>query len=65
LIAAYAFREKSVDRLSIDLPDNDTQGIQLLTELGFRQEDEAGSDLLTGVETITMELVPADLVQPS
>lgn len=64
LAAQYAFQEKNIERLAIDLPDVDEQGLHILDEMGFRRVEEMEFDMLTGVKTVTLELHPQDMKPP-
>jgi RimJ/RimL family protein N-acetyltransferase len=60
LLLSYVFCEKGVERVSIDLPSIDAQGVRILANLGFRTVEEMDLDPLTGVKTMTMELRQPD-----
>lgn len=53
LIAEYAFREKKVGTLRIDIPDADEVGIRVLDALGFRLDEAFEFDIFTGAQTLT------------
>lgn len=52
----YALEEKGLRRLSIQIADNDKEGVRLLKELGFKVVDRAEFDILEGIDELTMEL---------
>lgn len=52
----YALEEKGMRRLSIQIADNDQEGVRLLQELGFEIVDRAELDILEGIDELTMEL---------
>lgn len=60
VILQYAFRQKGVDAVHIDIPDLDTVGIAVLKELGFEQTDTYDLDMFTGVQLHTFS-VSADM----
>ena len=61
LIAEYAFREHGVERLQIDLPSTDLQGLQILQELGFEVIEETEFDFIHDVQTVTLVVTPQTL----
>lgn len=58
LIAAYAFSEKQVQKLCIDVPNTDQQGIDILTSLGFELTEETLFEIFTNTKILTYELRP-------
>lgn len=60
LIVDYAFREKNVEAVRIDIPDADEQGIEILKELGFELEEAYEFDMFTGAQTLTYVVTPAN-----
>lgn len=58
LIADYAFAKHGVERLLIDIPSTDRQGIEILQELGFVVIEETEFDFIHDVQTVTLELTP-------
>lgn len=61
LIAEYAFQEKGVAALRIDIPDVDQVGIRALEELGFELEEAFEFDMFTGAQTLTYSVTPSTL----
>lgn len=58
IVARYAFEEKGVDAVHIDIPDVDTVGIRILQELGFEETDTYDLDMFTGVQLHTFSVTP-------
>lgn len=58
LIAEYAFDRHGVEKLQIDLPSSDRQGLDILKELGFTVIEETDFDFIHDVQTITLLLTP-------
>lgn len=50
------FAKEAVEQVSIDIPDVDRQGIEILMDLGFEQTDEMEIDPYTGIKTLTLTL---------
>jgi len=61
LIADYAFQERGVEKLLIDLPSTDKQGLELLRELGFVVTEETEFDFIHDVQTVTLAVTPESL----
>lgn len=61
LIVEYAFEEKGVERVQIDIPDADAQGVAILSRLGFEQVEAFESDMFTGAQTLTFAVDPSRL----
>lgn len=59
LIVDYAFREKGVEAVRIDIPDADEQGVEVLQQLGFSFEEGFEFDMFTGAQTLTYVVTPA------
>ncbi|HET7558372.1 MAG TPA: GNAT family N-acetyltransferase [Limnochordia bacterium] len=55
-VVRYAFAEKGVAKVCVDLPSTDAVGAAALEALGFVRTDEMEMDVLTGVRTLTYEL---------
>jgi len=52
----YALEEKGLQRVTMEVPDNDVEGVRILQDLGFRIVDEYELDIFEGVNELTMEL---------
>jgi len=61
LIANYAFEEREVERLQIDVPSTDRQGLDILKELGFAVIEETEFDFIHDVQTVTLLVTPQTL----
>lgn len=59
LIAEYAFDKHGVEKLLIDIPSTDRQGLEILEELGFVVIEETEFDFIHDVQTVTLALTPA------
>lgn len=57
VILRYAFQEKGLDAVHIDVPDLDAVGIEVLEALGFERTDTYELDMFTGVELYTYSVV--------
>ena len=64
LIASHAFAHHGIERLQIDIPSTDKQGIAILQELGFEVIEETEFDFIHDVKTVTLQVTPATLKQP-
>ena len=53
----YALEDKGLRRITMEVPDSDREGLQLLQELGFRVVDEYELDIFEGVNELTLELL--------
>lgn len=56
----YAFEEKGLRRLSIQIADSDPVGVELLQKLGFTIVDRVEFDFLEQVDELTLQLNAAD-----
>lgn len=56
----YAFEEKGLERLSIQIADSDPVGVELLQQLGFTITDRVQFDFLEDVDELTLQLDKAD-----
>src|SRR5690606_38965116 len=65
LITEYAFSHHGVEKLLIDIPSTDQQGLEILRELGFAVVEEMLFDFLHDVYTVTMAVTPATFRRPS
>lgn len=59
LITDYAFTEHDVEKILIDIPSTDTQGIECAREIGFETIEESQFDFLHDVRTVTLRLTHA------
>ncbi|MBO2521271.1 MAG: GNAT family N-acetyltransferase [Clostridia bacterium] len=64
LITEYAFSHHGVEKLLIDIPSTDQQGLEILRELGFAVVEEMLFDFLHDVYTVTMAVTPATFRRP-
>ena len=53
----YALEGKGLRRITMEVPDSDRDGLELLQELGFRIVDEYELDMFEGVNELTLELL--------
>jgi len=58
LITEYAFRHHGIEKLQIDLPSTDKQGLEILRELGFEVVEESEFDFIHEVQTVTLAVKP-------
>lgn len=63
LITDYALVEHGVERVMIDMPSTDRQGIEIVKELGFTVIEETEFDFIHDVQTVTLQ-VTAETLQP-
>lgn len=63
LIAIHAFETHGIERLQIDAPSTDKQGIEILKELGFVVTEETQFDFIHDVDTVTLMVTPDTLVR--
>jgi len=56
-VLRYALEDKGLRRITMEVPDTDREGLQLLQELGFRVIDEYELDIFEGVNELTLELL--------
>ncbi len=61
LIALHAFEEHGIERLQIDIPSTDKQGLEILGELGFDVVEETEFDFIHDVKTVTLKVTPQTL----
>lgn len=61
LICAYAFEQHDVQRVQIDIPSTDMQGLEVLDELGFKVIEESEFDFIHDVQTVTLALGRGEL----
>lgn len=61
LIAEYAFSQHGIEKLQIDIPSTDRQGLEILKELGFDVVEETVFDFIHDVHTVTLVVTPATL----
>ncbi|MBO8141817.1 MAG: GNAT family N-acetyltransferase [Firmicutes bacterium] len=59
-VLRYALHDKDLHKISIQMPDSDREGVELLQELGFRIVDQAELDIFDGVNELTLELLATD-----
>lgn len=64
LISRYAFDHHGVERLKIDIPSTDEQGLEILAELGFEVIEESEFDFIHGVQTVTQVVTAQTLKEP-
>jgi len=64
LIARYAFEKHAIERLQIDVPSTDRQGLDILKELGFVVIEETQFDFIHDVQTVTLMATPESLRKP-
>lgn len=58
LITAYAFERHGIEKLQVDLPSTDKQGLQILQELGYEIIEESEFDFIHEVQTVTLAVTP-------
>ena len=58
LITEYAFSSHGVEKLQIDIPSTDQQGLEILGELGFVVIEETLFDFIHDVQTVTLAVTP-------
>lgn len=63
LIVSYAMAEHGVEKVLIDIPSTDQQGIEILTELGFKVEEESLFDFIHDVHTVTLAVTSGELIR--
>lgn len=61
LILRYAFGEKGVRTVRIDIPDKDELGVQVLEELGFEKVEAFEMEMFTGAQMFTYAVTPETL----
>lgn len=61
LIAQHAFDEHGIERLQIDIPSTDKQGLAILKEVGFEVVEETEFDFIHDVKTVTLMVTPNSL----
>ena len=61
LMADYAFSHHGIEKLLIDIPSTDQQGLAILKELGFTVVEESLFDFLHDVHTVTLAVTPSTL----
>lgn len=63
LITQHSFDEHHIERLQIDIPSTDQQGIAILHELGFEIVEETEFDFIHDVKTVTLAVTPVTFVR--
>lgn len=58
LITEYAFEHHGIEKVQVDLPSTDKQGLQILRELGFDVVEESEFDFIHDVQTVTLAVTP-------